>query len=217
VAAPKAPLLDAAGKKSKDVVLDEGVFAVELKPHLVHETVVAERNSARSGTKAAKTRGLVSGGRAKPWRQKGTGRARQGTTRAAQFAGGGVVFAGQPRSWDAKVNKKVRKAALRGVLSDHASRGTLAVVDGSAFGDEPSTQKAVSFLGAWEVERPLLIVAEPEEGSFVKSFRNLPKVRVIQASELEVGALVWARSLLVSQAALERVQRQGNGGAERES
>jgi len=75
----------------------------------------------------------------------------------------------------------------------------------------------VSFLGAWEVERPLLIVAEPEEGSFVKSFRNLPKVRVIQASQLEVGALVWARSLLVSQAALERVQRQGNGGAERES
>jgi large subunit ribosomal protein L4 len=217
VAAPKAPLLDAAGKKSKDVVLAEGVFDVELKPHLVHETVVAERNAARSGTKAAKTRGLVSGGRSKPWRQKGTGRARQGTTRAAQFAGGGVVFTGQPRSWDAKVNKKVRKAALRGVLSDHASRGTLAVVDGSAFGDEPSTKKAVSFLGAWEVERPLLIVAEPEEGSFVKSFRNLPKVRVIQASELEVGALVWARSLLVSQAALERVQRQGNGGAERES
>ena len=92
MAAPKAPVLDASGKKSKDLALEEAVFAAELKPHLVHETVRAEQNAARAGTRGAKSRGMVAGGRAKPWRQKGTGRARQGTIRAPQFTGGGVVF-----------------------------------------------------------------------------------------------------------------------------
>jgi large subunit ribosomal protein L4 len=91
VAAPKAPVLDLAGKKSKDLALPEEIFAAEVKAHLVHETVRAEANAARSGTHAAKTRGLVSGGRSKPWRQKGTGRARQGTSRASQWTGGGVA------------------------------------------------------------------------------------------------------------------------------
>ena len=98
MAAPKAPVLDASGKKSKDVTLAEAVFAAEVKPHLVHEAVRAEAAAARSGTQAAKSRGLVSGGRAKPWRQKGTGRARAGTTRAPQWTGGGVAFAAQRRA-----------------------------------------------------------------------------------------------------------------------
>ena len=116
MAAPKAPLLDAAGKKSKDVTLEESIFAADVKLHLVHETVRAEMNERRAGTRGAKSRGMVAGGRAKPWRQKGTGRARQGTIRAPQFTGGGVVFPPSMRSFDVKVNRKVRRSALRGAL-----------------------------------------------------------------------------------------------------
>src|SRR5690242_21750165 len=111
MASPKAPLLDGAGKKSKDLTLEATVFGAEVKPHLVHEAVRAELNAQRAGTRAAKSRGLVAGGRAKPWRQKGTGRARQGTIRAPQFVGGGVAFPPTPRSFEVKVNRKVAKAA----------------------------------------------------------------------------------------------------------
>ena len=133
MAAPKAPLLDSAGKKSKDVTLDESVFAAEMKPHVVHETVRAELNAHRAGTRGAKSRGLVRGGRAKPWRQKGTGRARAGTTRAPNWTGGGVAFPPTMRDFEVKVNRKARRSALRGVLSQHASNGTFGVLDGSAF------------------------------------------------------------------------------------
>src|SRR5207302_11320229 len=129
--APKAPVL--GGKAAKDVSLDEAIFAVEVKPHLVHEAVRAEFNEHRQGTRAAKSRGLVSGGRTKPWRQKGTGRARQGTTRAPQFTGGGVAFPPTPRDFTVKVNKKALKAALRSALSDHAQAGTLALLDPKSF------------------------------------------------------------------------------------
>jgi large subunit ribosomal protein L4 len=204
MAAPKAPQLDVSGKKAKDVTLAEGVFAAELKAHVVHETVRAEAAAARAGTRAAKSRGLVAGGRSKPWRQKGTGRARQGTTRAPQWTGGGVAFAPVPRSFDLKVNRKTRKAAFRGALSAHAKRGSLALIDGSAF-TEPSTKAAVALVTEWGADLPLVVVAQPEEEALVKSFRNLERVLVLETSELEVGALVWARSLLATEAALERV------------
>src|SRR5438445_6178496 len=138
MAAPKAPLLDAKGKATKQVTLEEAIFGAEVKPHLVHETVRAELNARRAGTRAAKSRGLVSGGRAKPWRQKGTGRARAGTIRAPQFTGGGVAFAPSPRSFEVKVNKKARRSAFRSALSAHASAGTFGVLGDDAFG-EPST------------------------------------------------------------------------------
>jgi len=205
VAAPKAPVLDQSGKKSKDVSLAEAVFAVEVKPHLVHEVVRAEAAAARSGTRAAKNRALVSGGRSKPWRQKGTGRARAGSTRAPQWTGGGVAFAPVPRSFDLKVNRKARRAAFRGALSAHAARGSLAVVPGDAF-DEPSTKAAAELLHAWGAESPLLVVALPDEETLVKSFRNLDRVLVVEPSELEVGAIVWARAMLATENALERVQ-----------
>jgi large subunit ribosomal protein L4 len=205
VAAPKAPLLGISGKSSKEASLDEGVFGADVKPHLVHEAVRAELNARRAGTQSAKSRGLVAGGRGKPWRQKGTGRARAGTIRAPQFTGGGVVFPPQPRSYAVKVNKKAYRSALRGALSSHASEGTLAVLDKSAF-DEPSTKKAAAFIEAWGQERPVLVVATDEETALVKSFRNLEKVVVVPPSEVEVAAVVWARALLVSEAALESVQ-----------
>jgi large subunit ribosomal protein L4 len=205
MAAPKAPMLDAAGKRSKDVTLTEDVFAVEVKPHLIHETVRAEAAAARAGTQAAKSRGLVAGGRAKPWRQKGTGRARAGTTRAPQWTGGGVAFAPQPRSYKLKVNRKARRSALRGALSDLAERSALAVIDASSF-KEPSTRAAADLVGGWGKELPLLVIAQPEEEVVVKSFRNLDRVLVLEPSELEVGALIWARSVLATEAALDRVK-----------
>ena len=205
MAAPKAPLLGITGKSSREASLDEGVFGSDVKPHLVHEAVRAELNAKRAGTQAAKSRGLVAGGRGKPWRQKGTGRARAGTIRAPQFTGGGVAFPPTPRGYTVKVNKKAYRSALRGALSSHASEGTLAVVDKSAF-DEPSTKKAAAFIDGWGQERPLLVVATDEETALVKSFRNLEKVVVIPPSEVEVAAVVWARAILVSEAALEAVQ-----------
>jgi large subunit ribosomal protein L4 len=204
MAAPKAPVLDASGKKAKDVTLAEAVFAADVKPHLVHEAVRAEAAAARSGTRAAKSRSLVSGGRSKPWRQKGTGRARAGTTRAPQWTGGGMAFPPQPRSFDLKVNRKAHRAAFRAALSDHARRGTLAVVDAGAF-PEPSTRSAAELLSAWGADLPLLVIAQPEEESFVKSFRNLAQALVLEPSQLEVGAIVWARSVLTTEGALERV------------
>jgi large subunit ribosomal protein L4 len=203
---PKAPILDAAGKSAKQATLDVGVFGVEVKPHLVHEAVRAELNARRAGTQSTKSRGLVAGGRAMPWRQKGTGRARAGTIRAPQFVGGGVAFAPQPRSYEVKVNKKVYRSALRGALSAHAAAGTLGVVDGSAF-DEPSTKKAVDFLTSWGKDLPILLVATEDEKALVRSFRNLERIVVVPPSEVEVAAIVWAQALLVSEAALEIVQR----------
>jgi large subunit ribosomal protein L4 len=205
MAAPKAPLLDSAGNKSKDVTLEESVFAAEVKPHVVHETVRAELNAHRRGTRGAKSRSLVAGGRSKPWRQKGTGRARAGTTRAPHWTGGGVAFPPTTRDFEVKVNRKARRSALRAVLSQHAANGTFGVLDGSGF-SEPSTRTAVDLLSAWGPELPLVVVTGAEDQNVAKSFRNLDRAVVVTPAELEVAALVWARSVLVTQDALEEVQ-----------
>ena len=201
MAAPKAPLLDTTGKKSKDVTLTEGVFGVEVKRHLVHEVVRAELNARRAGTMATKSRGLVSGGRSKPWRQKGTGRARAGTIRAAQFTGGGHAFAKVPRTFIQKVNRKAAKSALRSALASHVSGGSFALVSGDKF-DAPSTKVAAGVVDTSKLVLPILLVCNDDELNLAKSFRNLPKVAVVAPSELEVAAIVWARSLIVSEAAL---------------
>jgi large subunit ribosomal protein L4 len=206
VAAPEAPVLDAGGNASKQVKLEDAIFGAELKPHLVHETVRAELNARRAGTRGAKSRGLVSGGRAKPWRQKGTGRARAGTIRAAQFTGGGVVFPPGPRSFEVKVNRKARRSAFRSALSAHASAGTFAVLGDAAF-DEPSTRTAAELLQTWGGQRPLVVVALLEQEAIAKSFRNLDRVVVTTPDELEVAAVVWARALLVTESALPVVER----------
>jgi large subunit ribosomal protein L4 len=212
-AAPKAPVLGGAGK-AKEVALEASVFAAEVKPHLVHETVRAELNAARAGTRGAKSRGLVAGGRSKPWRQKGTGRARAGTTRAPHWTGGGVAFPPVARSFELKVNRKARRAALRGALTSHASEGTLALVDTATF-EQPSTQAAAALLDEWGQARPSVVVATEDEEALIKSFRNLQSVLVTVPAELEVASVVWARSLLVSEAALPLVlARAGVGGKE---
>jgi large subunit ribosomal protein L4 len=207
MAAPKAPLL--GGKTAKDVTLEASVFGAEIKPHLVHEAVRAEMNERRQGTRAAKSRGLVSGGRSKPWRQKGTGRARAGTIRAAQFTGGGVVFPPTPRDFSVKVNKKAARAALRAALSDHVQAGTLALLSTSAF-DTPSTKGAEALLAKWGGEAPAVVVINDDEESLGKSFRNLDRVIVTTPQDLEVAEVVWARSLLVSESALDALQRRAS-------
>ena len=206
MAAPKAPLLGVTGQSSREKALDEGVFGSDVKPHLVHEAVRAELNAKRAGTQAAKSRGLVAGGRGKPWRQKGTGRARAGTIRAPQFTGGGVAFPPGMRSFDVKVNRKARRAALRGALSSHAVNGSLALLDGSTF-DAPSTKQAKGVLEGWGKDAPVLVVAHADEEAVVKSFRNLERVLVTVPEELEVAAIVWARAVVVTQAALPQVEQ----------
>ena len=201
MAAPKAPLLGG----TKEVSLDEAVFGAEIKPHLVHEAVRAELNAHRQGSRGAKSRGMVSGGRSKPWRQKGTGRARQGTIRAPQFTGGGVAFPPVPRDFSLKVNRKAHRAALRFALSDHAAAGTLGLIAGDSF-EEPSTRRATEVLRDWGQEQPTVVVASEDEVALIKSFRNLERVLVTVPSELEVAHVVWARSLVVSEAALPLVQ-----------
>jgi len=213
MASPKAPVI--GGSKVSDVSLDEAVFAVELKPHLVHETVRAELNAARAGTKGTKSRGLVAGGRSKPWRQKGTGRARAGTTRAPHWTGGGVAFAPGMRSFEVKVNRKARRSAFRGVLSNHAADGTLAILDGSGF-ESPSTKQAAEALAGFG-ERPTLVVVTEDEELLIKSFRNLEKVLVVTPAELEVASLVWARSLVISEAALPLVLGRAGAASEAEA
>jgi len=205
---PKAPVL--GGPKAKEVALEASVFAADVKPHLLHETVRAELNAARSGTRGAKSRGLVAGGRSKPWRQKGTGRARAGTTRAPHWTGGGVAFPPR-RSFEVKVNRKARQAALRGALSRHVADGTFALLDGSGF-QTPSTRTAAELLAEWS--RPTLIVATEDEDVLVKSFRNLSKVLVTVPAELEVVSLLWARSVLVTEAALPLVLARAGAGDE---
>ena len=188
------------------------VFAAEVKPHLVHETVRAELNAQRAGTRGAKSRGLVAGGRAKPWRQKGTGRARAGTTRAPHWTGGGVAFPPTMRSFEVKVNRKARRAALRGALSAHAQAGTLGLVDGAG------VRGAAARRPRSRSSRPGPRSARSWSSSPTRtrtsraSFRNLQKVAVVAPSELEVAAVVWARSLLVSQAALAGVLARAGAG-----
>jgi large subunit ribosomal protein L4 len=196
-----APQLDVTGKKAKDVSLDDAVFAAEVKPHLVHEAVRSELNGDRAGTAATKSRGLISGGRSKPWRQKGTGRARQGTIRAPQFTGGGHAFAKQPRTYDQKVNRKAARAALRSALASHVGEGTLAIVAASAF-EEPSTKVARGLVEGAGLATPLVVVAQPDEQALIRSFRNLERVAVVSPAEVEVAAVVWARSLIVTEDAL---------------
>ncbi|MDQ6745130.1 MAG: 50S ribosomal protein L4 [Actinomycetota bacterium] len=179
---------------------------------LVHEAVRAELNARRRGTAATKTRGRVRGGGAKPWRQKGTGRARQGSIRAPHFAGGGTVFGPTPRHYTFKVNRKARRAALRSALSVHAERESIAVFDAGGF-DVPATKRAVGLLADWGATGPTLVLLSVAEAAAGKSFRNLPRVAVMPVSDAGVADVIGAASLLVSESALpELVARTGGEG-----
>ena len=183
------------------VNLDAVAFEARFNMPLVHEAVRAELNARRRGTASTKTRGEVSGGGAKPWRQKGTGRARAGSSRSPLWPGGGTVFGPVPRHYTVKVNRKARRAALRSALSVHAERESLAVFDASTF-DEPSTAQAAELLGDWEASAPTLVLLGDEEAAAGKSFRNLTRVDAMPVSDAGVADVIGAVSLLVSEVAL---------------
>jgi len=195
----EAPLL--GGSAAKKVKLEDSAFGARFSEPLVHQSVRAEQAARRRGTAATKTRAMVSGGGAKPWRQKGTGRARAGSNRSPIWTGGGVVFGPQPRSYTFKVNRKEQRAALRSALSLHAERGSVAVLDASAF-TAPKTRQAFDLLDGWEQTRPTLVVLSPEESNAALSFRNIPRVAVLTPENVGVTDLLGAASLLLSEDAL---------------
>ncbi len=195
---PDAPMLGA----TKKVKLDDTAFGARFVGPLVHQSVRAEQAARRRGTAATKTRGMVSGGGAKPWRQKGTGRARAGSNRSPIWTGGGTVFGPKPRSYTFKVNRKEQRAALRSALSLHAERGTIAILDAAGF-QAPKTRQAVDLLDDWGQIRPTLVVLSAEESSAALSFRNLARVAVLRSESVGVTDLLGAASLLVSEAALQ--------------
>jgi large subunit ribosomal protein L4 len=200
---PDAPMLGATttGSSPKKVKLDEAAFGARFKGPLVHQSVRAEQAARRRGTAATKTRGMVSGGGAKPWRQKGTGRARAGSSRSPIWTGGGTTFGPQPRSYTFKVNRKEQRAALRSALSVHAERGSIAILDASAFA-APKTRQALDLLEDWGQARPTLVVLSAEESSAALSFRNIARVAVLTSESVGVTDLLGAASLVVSEPAL---------------
>jgi large subunit ribosomal protein L4 len=198
---PKAVLIGGSQDGSHD--LDDEVFGAPFNGPLVHEVVIAELAARRQGTHATRTRGMVSGGGAKPWRQKGTGRARAGTSRSPLWTGGGAVFGPSPRHYVVKVNKKARKAALRSALSIHAERESLSVLDAAGF-DAPSTRKAQGLL-AERLGGSVLVVLTPEQELAAKSFRNLERVTVLPVEMVGVADIVGAAQLVLSQEAVENL------------
>jgi large subunit ribosomal protein L4 len=196
--------------KQGGVDLDAEAFGARFNEGLVHECVRAELNARRQGTAATRTRGLVRGGGSKPWRQKGTGRARAGSIRSPLWTGGGIVFGPEPRRYTVKVNRKARRAALRSALSLHAERGSIAVVDAGGF-DAPSTQQAADVLAKWDQPGAVLVALADDEAAAAKSFRNLARVSVLAASEVGVADLVGAGSLVASPAALDALTARAKG------
>ena len=193
----EASILGGSGK----LTLDDEVFGAPFNGALVHECVVAELAAKRRGTHSTKTRGMVRGGGAKPWRQKGTGRARAGSSRSPLWTGGGTVFGPSPRHYTVKVNRKARRAALRSVLSLHAGRGSLFGLDAAAF-DAPSTKKAAEMI-ADRRAGSVLVVLGAEESAAAKSFRNLAGVSVIPTEACGVADVVRPATLVASQAAVD--------------
>jgi len=197
-------VLDQVGTKVADRELAAEVFEARVSVPLMHQVVVAGMASIRRGTHATQTRGDASGGGRKPWRQKGTGRARQGSIRAPQWRGGGVAHGPQPRSHDLRVNKKMKKGALRSALTDALQSGKLVVVDDLRF-EAPKTKQATEVLDALELTGRILLVlpAPTEDGAVEKSFRNLPQIRIAYARSLGVYEVVVADRVLLTQVALD--------------
>jgi large subunit ribosomal protein L4 len=200
---------------SSAVTLDDKAFGAPFNGPLVHESVRAELNARRQGTAKAKTRGEVRGGGAKPWRQKGTGRARAGSSRSPIWTGGGTIFGPQPRHYTFKINRKERRAALRSALSLHASRDSIAVMDAAGF-DVPSTKRAAGLLAEWDSARPVLLVLTEAEREAALSFRNLERVAVLPPAAVGVADLLRAAAVLASPAALEELTQRAAGTARTE-
>jgi large subunit ribosomal protein L4 len=199
----KVDVVDARGKKSGSVDLPDDVFGVQVNVPVMHRVVRAQLAAARAGTHSTKTRSEVRGGGRKPWRQKGTGRARQGSIRAPQWTGGGVVFGPKPRDHELRVNKKEKALALRSALTDRRAGGNLKVLDALDF-DVPKTAEAVALLQALGIaERKLLLVVDGLEEAAIKSFRNLPAVHLLTFDQLNTYDVLSCDVLVFTRDSLE--------------
>ena len=204
---PAVDIVDAAGKKSGTRDLPAAIFEAPVNIPLMHQVVVAAMASKRAGTHKVKTRGEVRGGGVKPWRQKGTGRARQGSIRAPQWTGGGVVHGPVVRTHDQRINKKMVKGALRSALSDALTSGKLVALKELSF-EEPKTKQAAEMLSALECDgRVLLVLATPtDSGAVEKSFRNIPQVRIAYIGGLGTYDVLLADHMLVTTEALDALE-----------
>ena len=195
-------VLDATGETAGTALLPEEIFGVQTNIPLIHQVVVAQLAAARQGTHSTKTRGEVRGGGKKPYKQKGTGRARQGSTRAPQFTGGGVVHGPTPRDYSQRTPKKMKVGALRGALSDRARHGRVHVVTGLVAGDLPGTKAAAAALARISQRRVLLVV-EREDELTLKSVRNLDGVHVLVADQLNTYDVLCADDVVFTRGALD--------------
>jgi large subunit ribosomal protein L4 len=212
-----SPAGQAAGKT---VELPEEIFAAKVNVPLIHQVVVAQQAAARQGTHSTKTRGEVRGGGKKPYRQKGTGRARQGSLRAPQYAGGGVVHGPQPRSYEQRTPKKMKAAALRGALSDRLSHGRLQVVSGFVDGDRPKTKDAVAVLvtAVGAAGAKVLVVAHRDDELTWKSLRNVPRVHVLTEDQLNTYDVLASDHVVFTEQALTAfVTRAAGSGSAKEA
>ena len=194
-----------SGEQVGEIELSEAVFGITPNESVVHDVVKNHLANLRQGTQSALTRAEVSGGGRKPWRQKGTGRARQGSTRAPQWTHGGIVFAPKPRDYSYTLNKKVRRLALKSALSDKAAQQNIVVIDAIQV-DAPKTREFAAFLKAVNVTGKALIVTAEADANVVKSGRNIPGCEVTFANLLNVYDVVNANKLVVDQAALRKIE-----------
>ena len=193
------------GKEVGTIELNDAVFGVKVNEHLVHMAVVQQLANNRQGTQKAKTRSEVSGGGRKPWRQKGTGHARQGSTRSPQWTGGGVVFAPVPRDYSFKINKKEKRAALKSALSDKVANGKLVVVDALTF-DAPKTKEFAKVMTNLNVNDKALVVLNDNNENVVLSARNIPTVKTSLTNTINVYDIVNAKTLVLTQDAVKTIE-----------
>ena len=211
---PNAPLYDRTGKSVGSVELADALFAAPVNAAVLHQVVTAQLAGRRTGTSDTKTRGEVRGGGKKPYRQKGTGRARQGSTRAPQFAGGGVVHGPVPRDYSQRTPKKMVKAALRGALTDRARHNRIHVVSGVIEGTAPSTKSARTLLGRISERKNVLLIVERADEAAWLSARNLPQVHILEAGQLNTYDVLISDDVVFTKDAFDRFT--GNGAAETE-
>jgi len=202
---PKTTILSADGSDAGSVELAESLFAAPVREHLIHQAMVRQMAGRRVGTADTLTRGEIRGGGKKPWRQKGTGRARQGTRTAPQWKGGGVVFGPHPRSHEQRMPAKMRRSALRGVISAKQAEGAVRIVTGFDL-EEIKTRAVRERLDGWKAEGKVLLVLPSRDETVELSCRNLPEVRVILADSLNVVDVLEADTIVFTRPALERAQ-----------
>ena len=202
---PKVDVLNINGQKVEELELSESIFAAEISEYAVYEVIKNHLANRRQGTQSAKTRAEVRGGGRKPWRQKGTGRARQGSTRSPQWIGGGVVFAPKPRDYSYSVNKKVRRLALKSVLTTKVNEGNLIVLDALEM-NAPKTKDFIAMLSAVNAGKKALVVTAENSPNVVKSGRNIPGVDITLVNTLNVYDIMRHDSLIITKEAVRKTE-----------